>query len=106
MIKMSYLEPHDPRLELYGCHRSRPRTAPDGSDRPQSYVSLRPDQQPHDPRRPFPHQRAAWERLDDHREMSLRTGIFEGMLVMPTGGGKTLTAVTWVMKNIVNDGGR
>ena len=28
---------------------------------------------------------------------------FEGLLVLPTGGGKTLTAVHWLLRNFINN---
>ena len=34
------------------------------------------------------------------------TGVFKGMLVMPTGSGKTHTAVDWLLRNWIDDGGR
>jgi superfamily II DNA or RNA helicase len=82
------------------------QTVADGSLRPRSYAELRPDRQPTDPRRPFAHQRAAWEHLSAHLERSRSDGVFEGLLVMSTGAGKTFTATTWLLREIVNDGGR
>ena len=71
-----------------------------------SYVVLQPDRQPLDTRRPFSHQREAWARLSAHLEESQFTGALEGVMVMPTGAGKTYTAVTWLMTEVVNNGGR
>jgi superfamily II DNA or RNA helicase len=82
------------------------QTVADGSLRPRSYAELRPDRQPTDPRRPFAHQRAAWEHLSAHLQESRTTGIFEGIMVMPTGGGKTFAASDWLMREVVDRGER
>jgi ATP-dependent helicase IRC3 len=54
-------------------------------------------------KQPFPHQLDAFEALS----YTLRTPItgYKGtMLVLPTGGGKTFTAVNWICRNIVSKG--
>ncbi len=71
-----------------------------------SFARLRPDRQPPDPRRPFPHQRESWAKLSAHLNESRATGVFEGLLIMPTGAGKTFTTAAWSMKEIINHGGR
>ncbi|WP_157467250.1 DEAD/DEAH box helicase [Frankia sp. QA3] len=49
-----------------------------------------------DPRTPFPFQRSAWRKLDE-----LARGVDgtarSGLLVLPTGAGKTYTAVRWLL---------
>lgn len=70
------------------------------------FSSVIPRKQPEDRRVPHPHQRQAWDRLDAHLAESSATGRFQGVLVMPTGSGKTYTAAHWVMRNVVNRGGR
>jgi len=55
------------------------------------------------PFKPFDHQKEAWnnmdkEFLDGNRE--------RGMVVVPTGGGKTTIAVYWLIKNFINSGYR
>lgn len=52
---------------------------------------------------PYQHQEEAWKKL---------TGVFSpsrpreaaGLLVLPTGGGKTFTAAVWTLKHILNEG--
>jgi superfamily II DNA or RNA helicase len=48
------------------------------------------------PRELYPHQNEAIKSLNRINKSS-----FEGLLVLPTGGGKTLTAVHWLMRNFV-----
>ena len=55
---------------------------------------------------PFPHQREAWTALDGHLSEAKTTGVFKGMLVMPTGAGKTHTAADWLLRNWINGGRR
>ncbi len=62
--------------------------------------------QPDDPRRPHDYQREAWDRLSRHLAESESTGRFQGLLVMPTGSGKTFTAVRWLMEHVVAQGRR
>lgn len=44
---------------------------------------------------PFPHQRAAFEALNNTFSMPI-TGYKGSLLVLPTGGGKTFTATNWI----------
>jgi len=81
----------------------------DGSIDPVSvprFTTLQPSLQPHDDRVPYPHQHEAWERLTAHLAECQTTGIFEGLLVMPTGSGKTFTAARWLMEHVINRGHR
>lgn len=47
------------------------------------------------------HQMEAMQALN-RKIMDKKDPRFAGLLVIPTGGGKTLTAVQWVLKNIIN----
>ena len=53
--------------------------------------------------RPFDHQRSAWDELDRHYDDPSQHA---GMLVVPTGGGKTLIAVRWALRKHLAQGGR
>jgi ATP-dependent helicase IRC3 len=53
----------------------------------------------------WPHQTAAWNEMDRHfssGDPSARAGV----VVVPTGGGKTRIACLWLLRNHVRDGGR
>lgn len=56
--------------------------------------------------RPYPHQEEAWRALDEHLRDPKAKGTFKGVLVMPTGAGKTQTAVHWLLRRHVDGGGR
>jgi ATP-dependent helicase IRC3 len=45
----------------------------------------------------YPHQKEAINALNQKNERP-----FEGLLVMPTGGGKTLTAIHWLLQNFID----
>ena len=50
-------------------------------------------------RSPYEHQKSAMEALDKmNQEKSFST-----LVVIPTGGGKTYTASTWLLKNAINE---
>lgn len=51
------------------------------------------------PRELYAHQNEAIIELDKKNKSP-----FEGLLVLPTGGGKTLTAVYWLLRNYINKG--
>lgn len=70
------------------------------------FAVLAPAQQPSNPRQPHGYQRAAWENLGAELARSRSTGIFQGLVVMPTGSGKTYTAVHWLLQHVVSTGGR
>jgi flagellar biosynthesis GTPase FlhF len=70
------------------------------------FALLKPSAQERDPRKPHDYQRQAWEKLSAHLAESQSTRVFSGMLVMPTGSGKTLTAVRWLMENVIERGAR
>jgi ATP-dependent helicase IRC3 len=50
------------------------------------------------PRKPYPHQIDALQRLNE----VINKDRYSGLLVLPTGGGKTMTAVRWALKNVIN----
>jgi superfamily II DNA or RNA helicase len=77
-----------------------------GSSVPRGRVVLDPSKQPLDPRKPFPYQVEAWNSLSACSARRDSTGGFPGLLVMPTGSGKTYTAAHWLMENVVARGGR
>lgn len=52
-------------------------------------------------RTPYPFQKKAFEALDKIKANNPKG--FSSMLVLPTGAGKTFTAVHWVIKNYVNE---
>jgi hypothetical protein len=52
------------------------------------------------PQELFPHQVAAMGRLDELN----RASSFSSLLVLPTGGGKTRTAVQWLVANALQEG--
>jgi superfamily II DNA or RNA helicase len=52
---------------------------------------------------PYPFQRDAISKLD--RTINNKPD-YAGMLVLPTGGGKTVTAVYWLLKNVIDKGGK
>jgi hypothetical protein len=70
------------------------------------FAVLTPNQQPLDPRRPHGYQREAWDKLSAELARSRSTGIFQGLVVMPTGSGKTFTAVHWLLQHVVSAGGQ
>ena len=51
------------------------------------------------PRQMFPHQKKAIQNLD---QIAKTKKSFRGMLVLPTGGGKTFTAIYWLLKNFIS----
>jgi len=78
---------------------------PDGARIP-PFCMLRPNEQPADTREPFSYQREAWDALQRHYADAQTTGVFAGLLEMPTGSGKTYTTVQWLLRTVVNAGGR
>jgi hypothetical protein len=68
------------------------------------FVQIEPSKQPIDLRAPHPYQKVAWEKLSAVLSASAATNSFRGLLVMPTGSGKTFTAVKWLTENVINRG--
>ena len=71
-----------------------------------SWAVIDPSKQPPDAKTPFPYQVEAWNSLSACHARKDSPGGFPGLLVMPTGSGKTYTAVHWLMENVVARGGR
>jgi superfamily II DNA or RNA helicase len=67
---------------------------------------IKPMEQSGEIREPYDYQQRAWDELNLNLAMAESSGIFDGLLVMPTGSGKTFTSVRWLMENHVNKGGR
>jgi hypothetical protein len=70
------------------------------------FAVLQPAKQVEDDRKPYPHQIEAWDRLTAHLAEFRTSGLFEGLLVMPTGSGKTFTAARWLTQHVLNQGER
>jgi len=70
------------------------------------FATLELAKQSVDGRAPHDYQIEAWERLSAHLAESESTGVFQGLLVMPTGAGKTFTAVRWLAANVLSRGMR
>ena len=54
------------------------------------------------PKYPFPHQREAFAAMNELFLASFNKAR-SGLLVLPTGGGKTFTAVDWICKNVLSE---
>lgn len=70
------------------------------------FVILDRSVQPSDPIKAHDYQREAWEKLSAHLAEADVTGVFQGLLVMPTGAGKTFTAVRWLAERALSRGMR
>lgn len=68
------------------------------------FATLERTGQPSDSRKPHDYQREAWEKLTAHLAQSDSTGVFQGLLVMPTGAGKTFAAVRWLAAHVLSRG--
>jgi superfamily II DNA or RNA helicase len=77
----------------------------DGSFVPRFAVLERSAQEA-DRRTPHDYQKEAWNRLSAHLAEAASSGAFQGLVVMPTGAGKTFTAVRWLLQNVVARGQR
>jgi len=71
-----------------------------------SFAVITPAKQETVQRTPHAHQKDAWSKLDAHLASAGNDGVFKGVLVMPTGSGKTFTATSWLMRNWINKGKR
>lgn len=58
------------------------------------------------PKEPYAFQKEAWGKLDQQTGKLGSTSSFRGLLVMPTGSGKTYTAVHWLTRRWLNSGKR
>lgn len=65
-----------------------------------------PAHQPEDSRKPHSYQKEAWDKLSAALARHDSGGEMRGLLVMPTGSGKTYTAVRWLVERVLNRGGR
>lgn len=65
---------------------------------------ITPAKIPYDDRTPFDYQEKVWKSLD--KATKVKTAPFAGLVVMPTGSGKTFTSVHWLLKNHVANGGK
>lgn len=57
-----------------------------------------------DNRKLYPYQEAATENLNEYFDLENPTSPQNGLLVMPTGSGKTFTAVNWLLQSAVSRG--
>lgn len=55
------------------------------------------------PLEPYDHQRATWDNMSRHYVESSKAA---GLVVLPTGGGKTIVAAHWLLRNVIAKGGR
>jgi len=63
------------------------------------------NQRENNERQPFPHQQEAFRALS--KTLTLPISGYKGtLLVLPTGGGKTFTAVNWICRNILASGAK
>ncbi|HHP7245237.1 MAG TPA: DEAD/DEAH box helicase [Elainellaceae cyanobacterium] len=76
------------------------------TSRVSQFAILEPTNQAIDSRQPHDYQVEAWNKLSAHLAESEVTHVFQGLLVMPTGAGKTFTTVRWLFQNIINRGDR
>jgi len=67
---------------------------------------INPKKQASDTRKPHPYQNVVWNKLNAEYSKSISTGVLAGMVVMPTGSGKTFTAVRWLIQNVINKKGK
>ncbi len=74
---------------------------------PKITVAVKPPSGGHT-KKPYVHQTAAWDHLDRHFDLDGKHGGGKpaGMLVVPTGGGKTYIAASWLLRHHVARGGR
>lgn len=93
------------RLISFG-DRGRESDAADDEDFVPSFTWLVPSKQPVDHRKPFSCQKEAWRQLDDHFRQAGPNRVFKGVLVMPTGAGKTFTAANWLTRRWLDAGNR
>lgn len=68
------------------------------------FTTVTPNDQPENPTHPHSYQTEAWDKLNATLAESNTTGVFQGLLVMPTGSGKTYTAVHWLCRRVLDEG--
>lgn len=86
-------------------------SSPDGDDarddRIPRFARIDPAaQKERDLRTPHPYQETAWERLDASVQRAGPDALWRGLLVMPTGAGKTYTSVRWAVDRVLSKGQR
>lgn len=86
------------------CGHGEARVDPEDGIRP--YAFIVPSNQRVDDRQPYPYQTDAWKALDRVLAGAGPKGDFAGLLVMPTGSGKTFTVARWMTERHLNHGGR
>lgn len=86
--------------------QDRKSDAEGGDELVPRFAVLKPASQTPDGREAHDYQRAAWDRLSAHLAEGGAARTFQGLLVMPTGSGKTYTAVRWLTENVLARGGR
>lgn len=92
------------RLISFGDRDRRDDYSPEGGFVPR-FGAIVPARQPVDERRPYSHQADAWTAMDRTLAGAKTSGVLKGVVVMPTGAGKTNTAVHWLLRQWVNHGG-
>ncbi len=55
------------------------------------------------PVEPYPHQLTTWDKMS---RVYGDEGRVAGLVVLPTGGGKTVVAASWLLRNVIAKGGR
>lgn len=71
-----------------------------------AFNPIRPREQKPDGFVPRAYQKQVWEVLNEHYAAAQSSGDFRGLVVMPTGSGKTVTLVRWAIPAHLNRGGR
>ncbi len=71
-----------------------------------SIIILKPGESPKDQRDPHSYQEETWDKLDYDFAGSQETKPFQGLVVMPTGSGKTYTTVHWLLEKVITQGYR
>lgn len=73
----------------------------------QSFMIVEPATCPPDTRTPHDYQREAWQKLTEHAAHAADAGQpLRGILSLPTGGGKTFTAGSWLARGALSRGRR
>jgi superfamily II DNA or RNA helicase len=72
-----------------------------------SVIILKPrESQVDEERKPHSYQKETWDKLDYDFAGSQETKPFQGLVVMPTGSGKTYTTVHWLLEKVITQGYR
>ena len=84
------------------CHPEGLPPTPPG----RSVIIVKPGEAPVDPRTPHSYQEETWDKLSLALAQSHPSKPFQGLIVMPTGSGKTYTAVHWLLYKVIVKGYR